>query len=540
MTNRIVVLLCAICLWAQHIVAAEVSTGNWNIIPLPSQVNEIKAKGFTLKDGCTVRVSETGNESENMHRNARMLINGVANAVNIAMTESSKKRRGEVVLSLDSTLADEQYSIKADSRSVIVKGGSAKAVFYGIQTIIKALPANCQNIKKVTLPAVQISDSPRFAYRGFMIDESRHFFGIDYIKCVIDMLAPHNINYFHWHLTDDQGWRIEIKKYPKLTQVGSWRKESITEAGGNNFDGIPVSGFYTQDEARQVIAYAAERYITVIPEIDLPGHMLAALASYPELGCTGGPYEVATRYGVFDDVLCGGNNATMQFAKDVLQEIMDIFPSEYIHIGGDECPKKIWKNCQKCQAKITELGLKDIEGHSKEDQLQTWMMAELEKVINSRGKKMMGWDEILEGCPSKTATVLAWTSVDASVRAARQGHNTIVCPISNFYFSNRHWNKLTGIESLKHVYELDPVSDKLQSPDETSLIIGAEGCIWTEWVKDGEKLEWELLPRLAALCEVQWTRRDLRNLDSFVERLRHMQHIYAARGYRYRKDLLPD
>ena len=540
MTNRIVVLLCAICLWAQHIVAAEVSTGNWNIIPLPSQVNEIKAKGFTLKDGCTVRVSETGNESENMHRNARMLINGVANAVNIAMTESSKKRRGEVVLSLDSTLADEQYSIKADSRSVIVKGGSAKAVFYGIQTIIKALPANCQNIKKVTLPAVQISDSPRFAYRGFMIDESRHFFGVDYIKCVIDMLALHNINYFHWHLTDDQGWRIEIKKYPKLTQVGSWRKESITEAGGNNFDGIPVSGFYTQDEARQVIAYAAERYITVIPEIDLPGHMLAALASYPELGCTGGPYEVATRYGVFDDVLCGGNNATMQFAKDVLQEIMDIFPSEYIHIGGDECPKKIWKNCQKCQAKITELGLKDIEGHSKEDQLQTWMMAELEKVINSRGKKMMGWDEILEGCPSKTATVLAWTSVDASVRAARQGHNTIVCPISNFYFSNRHWNKLTGIESLKHVYELDPVSDKLQSPDETSLIIGAEGCIWTEWVKDGEKLEGELLPRLAALCEVQWTRRDLRNLDSFVERLRHMQHIYAARGYRYRKDLLPD
>ena len=540
MTNRIVVLLCAICLWAQHIVAAEVSTGNWNIIPLPSQVNEIKAKGFTLKDGCTVRVSETGNESENMHRNARMLINGVANAVNIAMTESSKKRRGEVVLSLDPTLADEQYSIKADSRSVIVKGGSAKAVFYGIQTIIKALPANCQNIKKVTLPAVQISDSPRFAYRGFMIDESRHFFGVDYIKCVIDMLALHNINYFHWHLTDDQGWRIEIKKYPKLTQVGSWRKESITEAGGNNFDGIPVSGFYTQDEARQVIAYAAERYITVIPEIDLPGHMLAALASYPELGCTGGPYEVATRYGVFDDVLCGGNNATMQFAKDVLQEIMDIFPSEYIHIGGDECPKKIWKNCQKCQAKITELGLKDIEGHSKEDQLQTWMMAELEKVINSRGKKMMGWDEILEGCPSKTATVLAWTSVDASVRAARQGHNTIVCPISNFYFSNRHWNKLTGIESLKHVYELDPVSDKLQSPDETSLIIGAEGCIWTEWVKDGEKLEWELLPRLAALCEVQWTRRDLRNLDSFVERLRHMQHIYAARGYRYRKDLLPD
>lgn len=540
MTNRIVVLLCAICLWAQHIVAAEVSTGNWNIIPLPSQVNEIKAKGFTLKDGCTVRVSETGNESENMHRNARMLINGVANAVNIAMTESSKKRRGEVVLSLDSTLADEQYSIKADSRSVIVKGGSAKAVFYGIQTIIKSLPANCQNIKKVTLPAVQISDSPRFAYRGFMIDESRHFFGVDYIKCVIDMLALHNINYFHWHLTDDQGWRIEIKKYPKLTQVGSWRKESITEAVGNNFDGIPVSGFYTQDEARQVIAYAAERYITVIPEIDLPGHMLAALASYPELGCTGGPYEVATRYGVFDDVLCGGNNATMQFAKDVLQEIMDIFPSEYIHIGGDECPKKIWKNCQKCQAKITELGLKDIEGHSKEDQLQTWMMAELEKVINSRGKKMMGWDEILEGCPSKTATVLAWTSVDASVRAARQGHNTIVCPISNFYFSNRHWNKLTGIESLKHVYELDPVSDKLQSPDETSLIIGAEGCIWTEWVKDGEKLEWELLPRLAALCEVQWTRRDLRNLDSFVERLRHMQHIYAARGYRYRKDLLPD
>ncbi|MGN0213598.1 MAG: beta-N-acetylhexosaminidase [Muribaculaceae bacterium] len=537
MFKKIVVLLCFLGMSMPRLCADEVNVGNWNVIPLPKQLNETKSSHYVLENGRTVRVADVeGAEADDMLRNAQMLIAAVDDAVSIRLKQSDKKRGGEILLAIDASMADEQYSISANSKGIKLCGGSAKAVFYGIQTIIKALPTAC-GASKVKLPAVEISDSPRFAYRGFMVDVSRHFFGVDYIKRVIDVLALHNINYFHWHLTDDQGWRLEIKKYPQLTKVGSWRKESITEAGGDTFDGTPVSGFYTQDEAREIVRYAAERYIKVIPEIDLPGHMLAALASYPELGCTGGEYEVATRYGVFDDVLCGGNEATLQFAKDVLGEVMDIFPSEYIHIGGDECPKKRWKECPKCQAKIAELGLTDTPGHSKENQLQTWMMGELEKVINSRGRKMMGWDEILEGHPTKTATVLAWTSVDASIRAAREGHNTIVCPISNFYFSNRHWNKVSGVESLKRVYNLDPVSDVLNA-EESSRIVGAEGCIWTEWVKDGEKMEWQMMPRLAALCEVQWTARESRNLDSFLRRLSHMQKIYEARGYRYRTDLL--
>ena len=237
--------------------------------------------------------------------------------------------------------------------------------------------------------------------------------------------ALHNINHFHWHLTEDQGWRIEIKKYPKLTEVGSTRKETITEPRSNEYDGTPVSGFYTQEEAREIVRYAADRFITVIPEIDLPGHMMAALASYPELGCTGGPYEIPTRFGVFDEVLCGGNEQTLQFAKDVLNEIMDIFPSPYIHIGGDECPKVRWEKCPKCQAKIRELGLKSTREHSKENQLQVWFMSEVEKEINARGRKMMGWDEILEGNPEPSVTVMGWTSPKASIQSAQLGHPKI-------------------------------------------------------------------------------------------------------------------
>ena len=369
-----------------------------------------------------------------------------------------------------------------------------------------------------------------------MIDVGRHYFSVPYLKKLIDVFAMHNINYFHWHLTEDQGWRLEIKKYPMLTQIGSKRKETILPTNKNEFDGVPVSGYYTQEEAREIVKYAADRYITVIPEVDMPGHMLAALASYPELGCTGGPYEVATRFGVFEDVLCAGKAQTLQFAKDVMDEIMDIFPSEYIHIGGDECPKNRWKVCGNCQKKIAELGIQELPKHSKEEQLQTWFMGEIEKQIRNRGRKMMGWDEILEGTPSKDITVCGWTSVNASIRSAREGHPTIVAPISNFYFSNPRINKIEGIPSIQRVYDLDPCSDKL-TPAEQKNIIGAEGCIWTEWVKDAEKMEWELLPRLAALSEVQWTAKDKRNLENFFPRMLHMQDLYRLYGLNYKADI---
>lgn len=369
-----------------------------------------------------------------------------------------------------------------------------------------------------------------------MIDVGRHFFPKKYLKELIDVMALHNINYFHWHLTEDQGWRIEIKKYPKLTEIGSYRKETITAPGSGKFDGIPVSGYYTQEDAKEIVAYAAERFITVIPEIDMPGHMLAALASYPELGCTGGPYETATKFGVFKDVLCGGNPKTLQFAKDVVNELMDIFPdAPYIHIGGDECPKTEWKKCPKCQAKIKELGLQDTKEHSKENQLQVYFMNEVEKEIAKRGKKMLAWDEILEGNPNpQTTTVMAWTGVNAAIKAARLGHATIVCPISHLYFSNPGYNRLKGVSSVERVYNFEPASNKL-SPEEKKNIIGVQGCIWTEWTKDSTKMEWQMMPRIAALSELQWSNPAKKDLNGFLKRLRHQLDLYQLYGLNYKR-----
>ena len=371
-----------------------------------------------------------------------------------------------------------------------------------------------------------------------MIDVGRHFFPKEYLKELIDVMALHNINYFHWHLTEDQGWRIEIKKYPKLTEVGSYRKETITAPGSGKFDGTPVSGYYTQEDAKEIVAYAAERFITVIPEIDMPGHMLAALASYPELGCTGGPYETATKFGVFKEVLCGGNPQTLQFAKDVVNELMDIFPdAPYIHIGGDECPKAEWMKCPKCQAKIKELGLHDTEEHSKENQLQVYFMNEVEKEIAKRGKKMLAWDEILEGNPNpETTTVMAWTGIKASVKAAQLGHSTIVCPISHLYFSNPGYNRLKGISSVERVYMFEPQSEKL-TPEEKKNIIGVQGCIWTEWTKDSVKMEWQMMPRIAALSELQWCNPERKDLNGFLKRLRHQMDLYELYGYHYKEDI---
>lgn len=301
-------------------------------------------------------------------------------------------------------------------------------------------------------------------------------------------------------------------------------------------DSIPVSGYYTQDEAREIVRYAAERYITVIPEIDMPGHMLAALASYPELGCTGGPYEVATTFGVFRDVLCGGNEKTLQFAKDVINEIMDIFPSPYIHIGGDECPKYHWKTCEKCQQKIKELGLKDSEKHTKENQLQAWFMGEVEKEIHKRGREMMAWDEILAGNPAKSTIVMAWTSPEARLKSIEGGYRTIACPISNLYFSNPKYNQLKGLSSIERVYLFEPVPKEATSEQKENLI-GAQGCIWTEWTKERMKMEWQMMPRIAALAEIQWSKPENKDIQDFLRRLKHQIDIYKLYGYNYKEDI---
>mgnify|MGYP000501970822 CR=1 FL=1 len=515
--------------------SASGQTADFNIVPQPLQVDVTNDAPFILNGKTSIVVASKSND---MKRNATLLASYIEQTTGVRpVVGKQAKNAATIVLTIDKSIDNaEGYKLDIDAKSVRIAGATAAGVFYGIQTLRKSLPVVSGKASQVTVPCAHIVDAPRFSYRGTHLDVSRHFVSTDEIRQFIDILALHNINRFHWHLTDDQGWRIEIKKYPLLTKIGSKRTQTVIGHNTGKYDGKPYGGFYTQKEIRDIVKYAADRYITIVPEIDLPGHMQAALAAYPELGCTGGPYKVWEMWGVSDNVLCAGNDKTMKFVDDVLKEVVALFPSKYIHVGGDECPKERWKECERCQAKIAELGLKDIEGHSKEEQLQTWFMDEVAKQIRARGRKMIGWDEILEGTPSKDVTVIGWTSPKATVRAAKAGHPTVIAPIQHFYFSNVGLNKITGIPSIERVYNLEPYQDGL-TPAEQQNVIGAEGCIWTEWVKDAKKMEWELLPRLAALCEVQWTQKEQRNLDSFLQRMLHIHDIYRLKNLNYKEDI---
>ena len=524
----------AACSWA--VISAKTITGNLNVVPQPYSVTQdLEAAPFVINKSTIIAYPE-GNAV--MQRNAEFLASYIAKSCGFApRVAPESKAKQAIALDVDAGIGNsEGYRLKCDKNGVTITGGSEVGVFYGIQTLYKSLPITKDTDNVAAVPAGEVNDMPRFTYRGFMLDVGRHFYPVEYIKEVIDMLAMHNINYFHWHLTEDQGWRIEIKKYPRLTEVGSVRKRTLIDQKTQTYDETPHSGYYTQEEAREVVAYAAERHITVIPEIDLPGHMMAALVAYPELGCTGGPYEMPCRWGVFDYVLCGGNEATLQFAKDVLSEIMDIFPSPYIHIGGDECPKKHWKTCAKCQAKIKELGLEDTAEHSKENQLQTYFMGEVGKLINSRGRKMMGWDEMLEGGLAPGATVMSWTSPKPAAKTARLHHDVVVTPIQYLYFSNPYHNGRKGIKSLQRVYNFEPMPSELTA-DEQKYVIGTQGCLWTEWTRDTVKVEWQILPRMAALSELQWAQPEKKDFNNFLQRLTPLLKVYDSRGFGYRKDL---
>lgn len=510
--------------------------GNLDVIPQPQEIVLARDTTPFIIDRSTTIVYPATNEK--MHRTADFLATFIKEMTGTEVRVSDKEKSSNaIILAVDSTMGHpEGYKLQITPEKVLLTGGSEAGVFYGIQTIHKALPILKDGKVAAALPAGTVTDFPRFRYRGFMIDVGRHFFPVSYLKQMIDLMALHNINYFHWHLTEDQGWRIEIKKYPKLTEIGSKRDSTIIDWGTKKFDGKPHSGFYTQDEAREIVRYAADRFITVVPEIDLPGHTTAALASYPELGCTGGPYKVLCSFGVFPDVLCAGNDQTLQFTKDVLDEIMDIFPSEYIHIGGDECPKSRWEKCPKCQAKIKELGIKALPKHSKENQLQTYFMSELEKEINAHGRRMLGWDEVLEGGLTPNSTIMSWRGIQGGIEAARQHHDVIMTPIQRLYFSNPRINKMTGFEWMNRVYNFEPVPAELTDA-EKKFVIGTQGCIWTEWTADSTKMEWQILPRMAALSEIQWTLPEHKNFERFMERLPEMLKIYSSLDYGYREDV---
>lgn len=516
-------------------------TADFNIIPRPQQVKVSNDAPFTLSAKTVISL---GTNSQDMKRNANMLASYIEQATGIRPAIGKGKSGAAIILTIDKTIANaEGYKLDADAKQIRIAGASAAGVFYGIQTLRKSLPlVNCK-ASKVSIPAVHIADAPRFAYRGTHLDVSRHFVTADSVRQFIDMLALHNINRFHWHLTDDQGWRIEIKKYPLLTQIGSKRAQTVIGHNSGKYDGKPYSGFYTQKQIRDIVKYAADRYITIVPEIDLPGHMQAALAAYPDMGCTGGPYEVWQKWGVSDNVLCAGNDKTLTFIDNVLKEITQLFPSKYIHVGGDECPKTQWQKCPKCQARIKALNLEAKDGHSAEERLQSYIITHASNYLKSLGRNTIGWDEILEGGLAEGATVMSWRGESGGIAAAKQHHDVVMTPNSYLYFD--YYQSLDkaneplaigGYLPLETVYSYEPMPKELTA-DEARHIIGVQANIWTEYMPTFKQMQYMALPRLAALSEVQWSQPALKDYTNFTNRLTKFTHLYDRLGYNYAKHL---
>lgn len=513
----------------------EVKEANYQIIPMPLDIQLAEQGMFILTEGTPVIYPE-GNAK--MQNNANFLAEYVKEKTGITLAPTAGTDGKGIILKVEENKEKpEGYSLKVSADNVIICGGSEAGVFYGIQTLRKSLPVAQGG--KVALPAVEINDAPRFNYRGGMLDVARHYFTLDSLKRYIDLLAMHNINRFHWHLSEDQGWRIEIKSRPLLTEKGSMRKQTVIGRNSGKYDGKPYGGFYTQEEAREIVAYAADRYITVIPEIDMPGHMMGALHAYPELGCTGGPYDVWCQWGVSEEVLCAGNDATLKFIEDVLGEIVQIFPSEYIHVGGDECPKTRWKSCPKCQARIKALGIKGDEKHTAEEYLQSFVINHAEKFLNSKGRQMIGWDETLEGGLAPNATVMSWRGEGGGIEAARQKHNVIMTPNTYLYFDyyqtkDTEYEPLAigGYLPLERVYSYEPMPKAL-SAEEQKYIVGVQANLWAEYITTFSQAEYMLLPRLAALSEIQWSSADKKNYECFLSRLPRMVQLYDVKQYNY-------
>ena len=461
---------------------------DYDVIPKPLATTNVAGEPFLLSARTRI-VYPAGNTK--LHQNADFLASYVQQATGYApvVTDNAKeKANGNIVLSIDPAVQNpEGYILQVNSDGISLKASTEAGIFYGIQTLRKSIPAKAEN-SAIEMAPVTIEDAPRFSYRGVHFDVGRHYFSVDFVKKFIDYLALHNQNRLHWHLTEDQGWRLEIKKYPQLTEVGSKRKHTVIGQNTGEYDGKPYGGYYTQDQVREIVAYAADRNIIVIPEIDLPGHMLGALAAYPQYGCTGGPYEVEATWGVFDDVICAGNEDAMLFLEDVLDEVVDLFPSEYIHIGGDECPKTRWEKCPKCQDRIKKEKLNVKNGHSPEENLQSYVIRRMERHLNAKGRQIIGWDETLEGGLAPNATVMAWRGMNEGVTAANMGHDVIMTPTSFCYFdyyqtadTSEEPLAIGGYLPLSRVYEFEPVPSNI-SDDKKHHIIGCQANLWTEYM----------------------------------------------------------
>lgn len=534
--------------------SANAQRAEYDVIPLPKEVKVDSANVFVLKNGMGVSFDAS---NEEVYRNVLFFRQLIEETTGITLKLAPGDKKADIRMSLDypkakgeveSDLTEQQkeaYIIKVDKKGIAIIARQPIGLFRAAQTLRKSLPI-VKKADKVELPYAEIFDEPRFEYRGVLLDCGRHYFTVEFIKKFLDVMALHGSNQFHWHLTEDQGWRFEVKAYPSLAQKGSVRAETVIGPGNSGiYNGTPYGGYYTQEECREVVRYAAERYINVVPEIDLPGHMQSALHVFPHLGCTGGPYPVRTYWGVSREVLCGGNPETLTFLKTVLGELCDVFPSKYIHIGGDECPKHRWQKCPTCQAKIKELGLKNDGKHTPENQLQSYINREVESFMKERGRAIIGWDEILEGGLSGESIIMSWRGTKGGIAAARQGHRVIMSPNVFSYIDHPQLKDLgkqprttdSYIVSASKVYSFEPLIPDSLTKEQQRLILGPQVNLWTEHVAYPQHAFYQLLPRLGASSEVQWCNPDQKNFDYFKKRLPRLKKLYDLIGVNYCKQL---
>lgn len=517
----IIILIASLCVLSCND-NKDISPNEYNLIPLPNEIT-VKSGQLIIQDQLTVSMP-SDSSSISLFKYFKDVLKNTSIAVNMI----SEEAQSTLSFIVDNSLSDEAYNLNITSDKIEIKSNNTGAgFFYGIQTLIQLMPEEILNtskkgISKIELPAVNIKDAPRFPYRGAMMDVARNFLPKETVLKFIDMMAVYKLNHLHMHLTDDQGWRIEIKKYPKLTEIGSYRSQ--TQVGHSDYywpyryDGIEKRGFYTQEDIKEIVQYASDRFITVIPEIEMPGHSSAALAAYPEFSCgLGKDYKVRERFDIFDEVYCPKEN-TFAFLEDVLTEVIELFPSQYIHIGGDECPKKAWKKCADCQALIKKEGLKN------EEELQSYFIHRIEKFVNKKGRDIIGWDEILEGGLAPNATVMSWRGEKGGILAAKQKHKVIMTPGDECYFDHYQEDPefaplaIGSFLPLDNVYAYNPLPDEL-TIEEQSYIIGTQANIWGEYIQTPEYFEYMTFPRLLAMAEVQWTQLKNKNFDDFTLRL---------------------
>jgi len=504
------------------------SQENLPLIPIPKQI-EFTNEYFELDEG-TVIFSPDINSFEAIFLKENIKIK---TGLDLQITSTFLKGNSiQLLIQIPDTIGfdREKYQLSISKKGIQVSSFSNHGIFYGIQTLLQLIPFEAK--KEIRLPCLTITDQPKFQWRGMHLDVSRHFFDVEFVKKYIDYLATYKLNTFHWHLTDDQGWRIEIKKYPKLTEIGAWRNGSmIGHFTDQTFDNIRYGGFYTQEEIKEVVAYAKERHITVVPEIEMPGHALAALAAYPEYSCTGGPFEVGKTWGVLDDVFCP-KEETFAFLEDVLSEVMALFPSEYIHIGGDECPKTRWKSCEHCQKRIKDEKLQD------EHELQSYFIQRIEKFVNSKGRKIIGWDEILEGGLAPNAAVMSWRGTEGGIQAAKQKHYVVMSPGSHCYFDHYQADPknepiaIGGYTTVEKVYSYNPIPAELND-EEAQYILGAQANVWTEYMATPSHVEYMMMARMTALSEVLWGTSKPDQYKDFENRLIHHFSIFDKKGINY-------